>query len=496
MEFPSLMPKQLTPYLGITSEDELLAALMQSPDDLVLFFETAADDETWSENHENLMRKLLEWLTTQTFKDRLSKINYQKAAFAVQKHHSILKSLLPENIIIRLKDAEIPFNGLLIAASSDFFRQILVTESRAKDSNVLSFPQMTTNEFAPIGAFIATGQVPDLRTKGQEEIIELIRRANAWELSLLSLQCESMLPKYLTVENVFEMLSLAKKERWGAFERSCTAFINSHEWKFRLFAPSFERLAFEFFDFTEPTLEFFERLRPLITDIVCGGDLIEEPQFGFTLKSCPDLLSLDISRTFAFSNQLEEMPKGLEILNVSSCPWINKDTIKRLFQYSPNLKQLLLQNNVHLNFMFWGELTKHNRLTKLDLASCTQLQDSDLSIILRGFGTLTELSLSNCKKIDESGYLELAKRLPRVIKLNLSRSNLSDTALVEVISRCRYLTSLDISGCQRLTEKGILAAVKNALSLQELDISRCHVSADVIEEIRRVYPQIMLVSQT
>ncbi|HEV8051438.1 MAG TPA: BTB/POZ domain-containing protein [Parachlamydiaceae bacterium] len=495
MDFPSLMPKELSSYLGIKSEEELLVAFIQKPNDLVLFFETASDDETWTENNEGLMRKLLSWLTLQTFHDHLSKINYQKAALAVQKHHLILKSMLPENITIKLKDDKIPFNGLLLAAASDFFRQILLNESRFKDSDVLSFPQLTANEFAPIGSFIVTGQVPDLRTKGQDEIIELIKRANAWELSLLSLQCETMLPKYLTVDNVFELLALAKNERWGTFERACTAFINSHEWKFSLFAPTFERLAFEFFDFTDPTLEYFERLRPLITDIVCSGALTEEPQFGFILKSCPDLYSLDISRTFAFSNQLEEIPGKLQILNVSSCPWISKETIKRLFDFTPDLRQLLLQNNVHLNYMFWGELAKYNRLIKLDMANCTQFQDSDLSLILRGIGSLTELSLSNCKKIDENGFLELAKRLSRLIRLNLSRSNLSDTALVEIISRCRYLTTLDISACLRVTEKGILSVVKNALSLQELDISRCVVSADTLEEIKKTAPLLQLIKQ-
>ena len=169
MEFPSLMPKELNHYLGIAFEEKLLTALMQRPDDCVLFFETASDDETWTESHEVLMVKLLEWLTVQTFKDRLSKKNYRQVAFAIQKHYSILKSMLPLNIRIKLKDTEISFNGLLIVASSDFFRQILLTESRAKDSNVLYFPQLTANEFAPIGSFIATGQVPDLRTKGRRD---------------------------------------------------------------------------------------------------------------------------------------------------------------------------------------------------------------------------------------------------------------------------------------------------------------------------------------
>jgi hypothetical protein len=132
----------------------------------------------------------------------------------------------------------------------------------------------------------------------------------------------------------------------------------------------------------------------------------------------------------------------------------------------------------------------------LDLANCDQLQDSDLSILFRGLNALTELSLSGCKKISERGFLELAKSLSRLIKLDLSYSNISDTALVEIISRCKNLTSLNVSSCSQLSEKGILAAVKTGLSLQRLDIAHCHIAEEAIQEITKTYPQLILVSSS
>lgn len=141
------------------------------------------------------MGKLLEWLTTQVFNDRLTKDLYLRAAFSIQKHFLIFKSLLPRNILIKLKDGEVPMNGLLLTASSDFFKNILLKETTNNPSNVLSFSHMIIAEFTPIEHFICTGIVPHLPTKGKEEIIELIKRANAWELAPLSLMCELTLPK-------------------------------------------------------------------------------------------------------------------------------------------------------------------------------------------------------------------------------------------------------------------------------------------------------------
>lgn len=493
MEFPALMPRELNYYIEIPNEDFLFSALIKKPNDLVLFFETASDDETWAVNHEALMKNMLDWLTAQTFTDRLSKTNNLRVFFAIQKRYMLFQPYLPQNIVIKLKDGDISFNGLLLAASSDFFKQILLTESKG-GTNVLSFPQLAVNEFAPVGAFISTGTVPDLPTMGQQEIIDLIKRAKAWELTSLSTLCERTLPKYLSVENILEMLSLAKHEKWEDFEQSCLDFVNKQGWGFSLFSPTLERLSFEFFDFHDQTLELFERFRPLVTDIHCSGNLVDEVPFGRILKSFSDLFGLDISRTFSFSFQFKEIPKGLQFLNLSECPWISKETLKYIFDVCPDIKCLYLRSDVHLNYMLWSELVKFKQLKTLDISNCTQLQDSDLSVILKGLNSLNELLMCNCTKINERGFLEIAKVLPRLIRLDLSRSSLSDTALVEIASRCRILTFLNISGCDQITEKGVLALVKQANSLQKLDISRCHLSKKTMEEIKKICPYLTIVA--
>jgi hypothetical protein len=491
VEFPALMPKELSFCLSIPKEDSLFEKLIKKPNELTLFFEVAADDETWSENHAVFMTKLLEWLTNQSYHDKLAKSNYQKAAYSIQKHYSILKFFLTENITIKLSDAEISMNGLLLAAASDFFKDLIVTAA-SRDSYILSFPQLNKSEFSPIQEYICTGNVVNLKTKGVEEIIELIKRAKGWELDPLSIMAEYTLKKYLNRENVFDMLAQAKKENWTQFNEHCVNFINEQSWGFKLSIPFTNRLAFQFLDFHQSTINFFEELRPMITDLICNGDLIDQPQFGLILLEQTDLFLLDISRTKSFSSQLQEIPKKLQALNLSECPWISKETLKSIFTINPNIKQLFLRNDVHLNYLFWGEVAKLKSLTKLDVSNCTQLQESDLDILLQGLTSIRELSLNGCKRIGEAGFLNLAKRLSRLIRLDISRTNISDTALVEIISRCHHLTKLDISSCSQLTEKGILAAVKSGLSLQSINIDHCHISESKIDEIKSSYPQLNL----
>lgn len=494
MEFPSLMPKELDPYFtDLATEESLFLSLIKQADDLTLFFANAADDETWTENHEQLMTKLLEWLTQQAFLDRLSIGNSAKVSQAIKKHYPVLKEIIPKNIVIKLKDGEVSFNGLLLTAASDFFRQLLI-QAFIKDSHELSFPQMTLREFSPVASFLSTGNVPDLLTRGSEEIIELIKRANAWELTDLSIESERTLKKYINEENIFNMLAHGKHEHWSHFVQHCVDFINRRDWKFKLSIPFHERLAFEFLDFHEPTINFFEELRPLVTDIICRGNLIEEPLFGLILKESPNLFALNIMQSNAFSNQLLEIPSHLQALNLSECLWISKDSLKEIMVCCPGLKQLYLQSNTHLNYIFWGELTRYKTLTIIDLSNCNQLKDDDLSIILRGLDSLNQIMLSGCKKISESGFLELAKNLRRLIKLNVSHTDISDTALVEIISSCHNLTDLDISGCTQLTEKGILAAIKNGFSLQHLNITHCDIPLRQIRDIAKTYPQLTLLN--
>lgn len=492
MKLPAVTPRNLEYVKSAESDEALFELLQKKPADLISFFEAGAYDETWADIHDAFMTKALEWYTAQAYNDRLSKEDLRRVAQTVQNHSRVLQSFLPKNIIIKLNGGEIPSNTLLLSATSDYLRQVMIKECRDKNAYTLELPQIDMRQFIPINSYMNNGIAEELLTMGQDDIITQIRRSLAWNIEPYAVLAQKCLAKYLTNENVIPMILKAKEERWLHFARQCADYINNCQWGYRLEISSIERLIFEFLNFGEDTLKHFVTFLPMITDIACKGELVQHQQFGLVLKKCTRIIGLDISKTRAYSPQFVEIPKTLQELNLSECPWISKDNLKQFLSICPDLKQIDFSSDSHLNYAVWGELAKFRQIKRLSLAHCHQVQDSDLTIFLKGFGAMTDLSLRNCTKISEAGFFEISKNLQRLVHLDLSRCSITDNAIVEISSRCRNLAVLDISSCEQLTEKGILGIVRNGKALQELNIARCHAPQNVLDEIKRINPLLLL----
>lgn len=492
MHFPAFFPDELRYAAGARSDDELFRLLLPKTDDLMLFFEIATDDETWSEEHLECLRLIVEWLTTQALADRLSAELCLRAALAIRKHFSIISSIVPLNIHIQFSDGEVDVNSLLLSAASDFFRQVLLKECRDKEKNALSFRSVSKHIFLAFQHYICTGSIPDLGTKGKEEIVVLLRQALAWEVTDVAEMCEKALIKYITSENVFEMLFLSQQERWLHFTQGCIQFINNHYASITLFSSHPERLGCEFKNFSDEALEVFQRIKTMLTDIGCSGKLIEYPTFVQILKECHNLLMLDISGTASFSDLLYEVPRELQELNLSQCSWLSQATLKRLSGICPHLQSLWVCSNIQLNFSAWGELIHFKELKKIDLSRCHQIKNDDLAVILKARSGIVELALEECKRINDTGFFALAKSSPRLTTLNISRCSVTDSALVEIASHCRFLVSLNISRCEQVTEKGVLAMLKQAPNLKEIDLTHCRFASSLFEEIRKLCPRLII----
>src|ERR1700722_11792624 len=96
--FPALLPQELDSYQTASSVQEIVERLKHKPADLVLFFETASDDETWGDAHLDLMRDLVDWITQRAFEQRLDHALRARAVNAIRKHYALLGALLRENI--------------------------------------------------------------------------------------------------------------------------------------------------------------------------------------------------------------------------------------------------------------------------------------------------------------------------------------------------------------------------------------------------------------
>src|SRR5262249_19595049 len=147
------------------------------------------------------------------------------------------------------------------------------------------------------------------------------------------------------------------------------------------------------------TMDVFERVKNNITHLICSGDLTRDPTFSKVLGQCPKLLSLDISHSTDFTEQLKSIPYRLEELDISKCAWLSEYEFRQIVQICPHLSSLKLSSNVQLNFSAWSELQKLKGLKVLDLSRCNQIQDRDLKIILMACRMVTDLELEECKGI-------------------------------------------------------------------------------------------------
>lgn len=488
---PSLLPNELAHYQNVNSDDALFSSLIRNPKELVLFFDSACGDETWSEIHSEFMKKTINWLTFQTFQDKLDSEWLKQTAKAIQDHFAILSPFIPYNIVCKLNDTSVQINSLLFSAASSFFKDILRRECREKNKMTFNL-NIPSSRFKPIEEYVYTGKIAYLWKHEQDEIMAILQLGGSWGLDGVVSLCEEALQRYLTPENALEMFLLARRELWPRFKEECIIYMNELNLGFLLFSGSIESVIFEFKEFKEISIDYFKKLSPFITELIIGGNLSEDPYFNEIILKCPKLRSLNISGSNSLNENLYNIPKNLETLNVSQCSWLNNQTLKKIAGICPNLKKIVFASNTQLNFVAWGELSRFHFLESLDLSRCHQISDDDFSVILRACRSLKELVLDECKKISDRGYFELSKALSRLANLDLSRCSITDLALIEIAIRCHRLTVLNLMRCENITEKGISGLAKHANMLKELNLIRCNIPTVIINELKNLKPYLLV----
>lgn len=490
MRLPDLLPKKLEYCASAASLDVLYEQLIKKIEDAVLFFENALEDETWTERNGEFIQRLLHHFSQLSIKGNLNLILCARILTASRRHHAVLEGLIPEDVPIKLNDNEVVINNLFLQSSSGILRQIILKESSKEAFEAFFFPDLNSVDFISMREFVYTGQVRELWRRGIDELIQLLRQADAWHLEGLVQLCEESLVRYITNENVNKMLIMAYHKHWESLKQATIKFINHADSGLRLYSFKIGHLGVEFLDFSEGTLKRFDELKSIITELACSGQTAEDPLFGTVMKKVVRLFGVDISGTLKYNENFLEIPRQIESLNLSQCSWLNRDDLKDFARLCPEIQRLGLASNIQLNYVTWGELQKFRMLKYLDLSNCHQIKNEDLNIILKACGNLIELSLDNCPRINESGFFEVAKSVPHLVTLILSRCAISDSALVEITTKCRALSTIDLSYCEQITEKSILPLMKHAKRLEKLLLLRTRLSAQFINELKSLYPRI------
>lgn len=496
MLMPALLPEELSRYSKAENETALLQMLRTSPKDFVAFFECAAEDETWSERHGTFMHNAMEWFTVHSLQGRLNTEWIQRVARSIREHYFILRPYLPCNLTFEVQSKSLAVNSLLFMESSEFFHDLIRNRFFGNQAMSISLNELPLDIFEMLQEFVSTGNVVSIWKHDQTALLRILQYATEVRVEGLMHLCADTLKRYLNRDNVVDLLIMSYEKSWKYLRDHCFDFLNEQSWGVKFENPEAYQsaehsekkfLVFEFREFSDTALGLFERLKFLITHLTCGGTLIEEAAFSIVIKACPQLRLLNISYTRDFSDRLYEIDPSLQELDLSNCPWLSSDALRKMVAICPNLRRLALTSNVQLAFTGWGALQKLPHLTGLNISRCHQVHDQDFSLILRACPQLYELHLEGCRGLSERAFFELAKRLPQLYVLNVSRCHVSDAALIEIAMRCRNLRELYIARCKEITDKGLLQLMAHAHALKFLDAAACAISPALDETITLLY---------
>jgi F-box and leucine-rich repeat protein 2/20 len=498
MIFPAPLPNQLFSYQQVSFPqasfwDELFNLLLKKTSDLILFFETAADDETWSEEHPDFMKKVIEWISQRTAEDRLEYSFSLRAANIIRKHYFILNSLIPQNLRIHFRNETVEINTLLLGTISEFFRSLIIKEYRGKKEGELFFQTIDYGQFIPFETFANKGIISDLYRCNQEELIQLLQQAIQWQVTAVIEACENALVKYVNRENVSDFLILAHKEQCWVLKNYCFTFINQFAAGYQFYASAVDRIGFTFESFNDKSIQAFEQFCLHITDLSFPRNLNEDVQFIQIMQRSSHIQRLDLSRSDSQGNSLIALPKNLKELDLSECLWLKPGMLKQFSIQCPELNKLNLSGNSQINYSIMGELMFFSHLNTLDLSRCYQVNNKDLEVLLKACKQLVNFSLNECRNIDDEGFFKIGKYVPQIICLELSHCNISNGSLIEIATQCRLLSVLNLSRCEQITEKGVLQLLKQLPLLKTIDITHCNISLTIIQQIRERHTSLTLV---
>jgi len=474
MELPVLLPDQFLHLEEVLDEGDLLKKLQKTPQNLVVFIEAACSDETWALNHPGFIKKAFGWWTHHFYLGSLDIDIARSVQKSVLEHYDAIATYIPKDIIVDVVDRSMPVNCLLLGMSSPYLLNLFRQECTEKEKKNLRLALKSKESLEPIIEYIHSGQVKDIWKKDRENLLKLLRDASILEMDGLVHLCAATLKKYLHPGNVIPFLIMSHKNSWEDLRKSCIDFLNGLNLGIKFLHTHGDVLSLEFSFFSEAGMNVFHAVKNYITHLAFHGVITIESAVADVLKDTPHLKGLDISQTKHYSQFVMEAPSSVGELDLSMCSWLDNAYLEQFIDKFPHLKSLKISSNVQFNYDSWALLGRLKGLQSLSIARSQQLTDEDFILIARGCPTLHELDVEDCPKLSDVSVTEIARIMPSLIQVNLSRTAITDTAVINVCYYCKQLQVLNLTRCSNITDYGVFEALKANKTLKIIVLSSCN----------------------
>ena len=215
----------------------------------------------------------------------------------------------------------------------------------------------------------------------------------------------------------------------------------------------------------------------------------------FLLRN-PRLVHINVSRLLTVNNStMKIIAQGcqhLEHLNVSWCVHVDTKGLQKVVQSCPKLNDLRAVEVKGFNDReFLLDLYDSNKLERLVVNHCTDLDDDSLKVLIQGLDpeidpltdrpvvpprSFRHLDFSRCRSLTDNGIKSLAYNVPLLSGLQLSEIDaIRDPALADLLTSVPHLTHLELEALDGLSNTTLQNIAKSpcAPHLRHLNVSYC-----------------------
>ncbi|XP_044001943.1 F-box/LRR-repeat protein 2-like [Aphidius gifuensis] len=194
------------------------------------------------------------------------------------------------------------------------------------------------------------------------------------------------------------------------------------------------------------------------------------------IKYCNNLKFINIDNLTSESIIKLTKLENLNYLKFGYSNDINDEVMVAVSNNCKKLKHLVLHVYNKVEASLFDGLSKLQYIESLNLALCWEIEDSAIIAIAENCKLLKSLNLRECHLITSTALIALTN-LKNLKELNVgSNDNVEDNFIVKL----RGIKSLNCSGCNKLTDAGVIPFIKNNPDLESLDISNTNVTTDTI----------------
>ena len=200
------------------------------------------------------------------------------------------------------------------------------------------------------------------------------------------------------------------------------------------------------------------------------------------LSDCTSaLLSLNLDNSYLVTSRgLEIITKchKLQHLSLSGCMGIDGEGFGIIGQNCRSLITLKLSGCRQIKaWSFTVIFGNCKQLQSLDISFCTLVTDEAMKVLADGAPNLKQLNLRDCKLISDIGLSYISQGCPSLSELNVRRSDMpfrvTDVALLQLGQACKSLVSINLHGCEMISDTGLSWLSGWSKELRHIDLSNC-----------------------